>query len=269
MTPPPSAPTALVTGASSGIGRGFATRFAQHRHDVVLVARRADRLHELAAELRETYGVTVTVVPADLADPGAAETIGERLDGLGVEVGILVNCAGFGTAGPFADEDPDRIADEVAVDVAAPTLLARRFLPSLIRAGRRGALIMVSSTASHQPVPTLAVYAACKAYITSLTAAIWHETRGTGLRVLALCPGPTATEFFEASGSETFKVGRVGTVDEVVDAAFAALERRGGPVVTVGWGNRLQAFGAKFAPRRLTLAAGARSTTRAAATSGR
>jgi short-subunit dehydrogenase len=256
-------PTVLVTGASSGIGKGFATRYARQGHDVVLVARRADRLDALAAELENAHSVTATVVSADLTDPTAAETIGEHLDREGIEVGILVNCAGFGTAGPFIEEDPARLADEIAVDVVAPTLLTRRFLPSLVAAGTRGALIMVSSTASHQPVPNIAVYAACKAYVTSLTAAIWKELSGTGVRVLALCPGPTDTEFFEAAGSDRFKVGRVGTIDEVLDAAFAALDRGGDPVVTVGRGNRLQAFAAKLAPRRLTLAVGATSTTRA------
>lgn len=262
---PHSRPTALITGASSGIGEGFARRYAAAGHDVVLVARREDRLTELAADLTGKHGARATVVAADLAAPDAAATLAKRLESDGITVGILVNCAGFGTAGPFVDEDPERVAAEIAVDVTAPTLLTLQFLPSLLAAGADGALIMVSSTASHQPVPGIAVYGACKAYITSLTSAIWQETRDSGLRVLALCPGPTATEFFAAAGSEQFKVGRVGSVDEVLDAAFAALARPRGPVVTVGLGNRIQALGAKLAPRRLTLAVGARQTEKAAA----
>lgn len=262
----PGVPTALVTGASSGIGRGFAGRLAERGHDLVLVARRVDRLETLAEQLRTTHGVTVTVIGADLADPHAPAKLLDAVTAQGISIGVLVNAAGFGTAGPFVDEDPDRVAAEIAVDVTAPTLLARHFLPSLVTAGSRGALIMVSSTASHQPVANLAVYAAAKAFITSLTAAIWQEHHASGMRVIALCPGPTDTEFFEASGSEQFKVGRVGTVDEVLDAAFDALDRNGDPVVTVGWGNRIQALGAKLAPRRMTLSVGARQTARAAHT---
>lgn len=257
------APTALVTGASSGIGKGFAERFARNGHDVVLVARRVERLRALAESLERRFGVSAAVVPADLADPAAPGALAAHLREVGLEIGILVNCAGFGTAGRFVDEDADRILEEMTVDVVAPALLTRHLLPSLLAAGPAGALITVSSTAGHQPVPNLAVYAACKAFVTSLTSAIWEESRGSGLRVLALCPGPTATEFFEASGSEQFKVGRLGTVEEAVDAAFAALDTTSGPVVTVGLGNRIQAFAARCAPRRLVLTVGARSTTRA------
>jgi short-subunit dehydrogenase len=256
-------PVAVVTGASSGLGRGFAIRFADRGHDLVLVARRAGRLEALADELRARAGIEATVLPVDLAEPGAAHAVAEALRAAGLRADVLVNCAGFGTAGPFLEEVPQRVAEEIAVNVTAPTLLARLLLSDLL-AAPKGVLLMVSSNASHQPVPNLAVYAASKAYLTSLTAAIWQETRGTGLRVLALCPGPTATEFFDAAGSHHFKVGRVADVDAVLDAAFRALDRRDGPVRTVGVANQVRALAARLAPRRLTLAVGQRATRRAA-----
>lgn len=252
----------VVTGASSGLGRGFAERFAARRHDLVLVARRAERLEDLAAKLRATHGIAVDVVPADLSDAAAPARVAQELADRGLRASGLVNCAGFGTAGLFAEEDPERIAQEIAVDVTAPTLLTRALLPDLLTAPH-GVLLMVSSTASHQPIPNLAVYAACKAFLTSLTAAIWQETRGSRLRVLAVCPGPTATEFFDAAGSTLFAVGRIAATDKVVDATLRALDRPGGPVVTLGWGNRIQSLGAKFAPRRMTLRVGQRATERA------
>jgi len=242
----------VITGASSGIGAGFARRFAARGHDVVLVARRADRLEALAAELRSLHRVEAAVVAADLTDPAAPARIAAELADRGIRATGLVNSAGFGTAAAFAEEDDALVADEIQVNVAALTLLTRILLPSLIEA--RGLLVNVSSTAAHQPLPGLAVYAATKAYVTALTEAIWQETRGTGLRVLALCPGPTETEFFEVAGSETFKVGPSVSVDVVLDEAFAALDRRDpGPVHTVGAGNRAQGLLGRVSPRRLRL----------------
>ncbi|GAA1706108.1 SDR family NAD(P)-dependent oxidoreductase [Microbacterium sediminicola] len=256
---PTRRPVAVITGASSGLGRGYATEFAARGADVVLIARRAERLEELAATLRSLHGVAVDVLPADLADPAAPQVIADRLGELGVRATALVNCAGFGTAGLFENEDPARIAQEIAVDVTAPTLLARLLMPDLL-AAERGILLMVSSTAGHQPTPNLAVYGASKAFVTSLTAAIWRENRGSRLRVLAVCPGPTATEFFEAADSRQFVVGRIGTIAEVVSASFTALDRHSGPVRTIGFGNIARSVGAKFAPRRLTLMVGDKAT---------
>ncbi len=261
-------PVAVVTGASAGLGRAYAARLAERGDDLVLVARRLDRLEDLAAQLRERHGVLVDVVAADLVRREAPAEIAAELAARGLRAATLVNCAGFGTAGRFVDEDPERIADEMAVDVVAPTLLARRLLPDLL-AVPGGALLMVSSTAGHQPIPNLAVYAASKAFVTSLTAAIWQETRGSGLRVLAVCPGPTATEFFDVAGSRQFQVGRLASVDEVVDFTFRAIDRRGGgPIATHGLGNRIQSSAARLAPRRLSLAVAQRATAAAGARDG-
>lgn len=256
-------PVAVVTGASSGLGRAYAERLAARGHDLVVVARRAERLEALADELRSATGVRVDVVLADLTQPDAPAGIVAELHRRGLTATVLVNAAGFGTAGRFADEDPARIAQEIAVDVTALTVLSRLLLPDLL-AAPDGILLMISSTAGHQPSPNLAVYAACKAYVTSLTAAIWQETRGSGLRVLALCPGPTATEFFAVAGARHFQVGSIATIEQVVDFTFRAVDRRGGgPVATHGLGNRIQSFAARLAPRRLVLAIADRATTAA------
>lgn len=248
----------VITGASSGIGAGFARRFAARGHDVVLIARRAERLEALAEEVRGLHRVEAAVLAADLADPAAPAAIARELSERGIRPAGLVNSAGFGTASAFVDEDSARVAAEVQVNVAALTLLTRELLPDLIAA--RGVLVNVSSNAGHQPLPGLAVYAATKAYVTSLTEAIWQETRGSGLRVLALCPGPTETEFFAAAGSETFKVGATKTVDDVLDEAFDALDSsRPSPVRTVGAVNRAQGWVARVSPRRLRLQVAARA----------
>lgn len=248
----------VITGASSGIGAGFARRFAARGRDVVLVARRADRLDALAEELRGLHRIEATVLTADLADPAAPAAIAAALAERGIHPAGLVNSAGFGTASAFVDEDGARVAAEIQVNVAALTLLTRALLPQLIAA--RGVLVNVSSNAGHQPLPGLAVYAATKAYVTSLTEAVWQETRGTGLTVLALCPGPTETEFFAAAGSETFKVGATKTVDDVLDEAFAVLDAPNpSPVRTVGAANRVQGWVARVSPRRLRLWVAARA----------
>lgn len=249
----------VVTGASSGIGEGFARRLAAQGHDLVLVARRRERLETLAAELGSAHGIQARAVAVDLADPGGPARLVAEIEEAGLEVHGLVNAAGFGTAGPFADEDPARLAAEIQLDVTALTVLTRLLLPALV--AHRGLLVQVSSTASFQPLPGIAVYAAAKAYVTSLTEAIWSETRGTGLRVLALCPGPTRTEFFQVAGSDAFAVGRVATVDQVLDVAFRELSRpNSGPVRTVGRRNALQGWVARVAPRRARLAVAARLT---------
>lgn len=245
-------PIALVTGASSGFGVSFARRFAAEGYDVVLVARREERLRELADELTG-LGAAAHVVPADLATPEGAAGVPVRVRELGLSLDALVNNAGFGTHGRFAEEDPARIADEIAVNVTALTLLTRAFLPELIAAG--GVLINVSSTSAFQPGPNIAVYAATKAYVRSFTEALWQEAKGTGLRVLNIAPGPSQTEFFQAAGSEAFKVGQVITPQDVIALAFAELGRGAKrPTRIVGVGNAAQALAARFAPTKLTLA---------------
>lgn len=193
--------TALVTGASSGIGEALARRLARAGVDLVIVARRTERLEALASELS---GVQVEVLGADLTDAGGLERVAGRVADERRRIDLLVNNAGFGSGGPFVDIDPDRLDAEIALNVAALTRLSHAAL-SVMVPRRRGWLLNVSSVASFQPAPELAVYAATKAYVTSFTESLHAELRGSGVRVSALCPGLTRTEFQQVSGTTRFE----------------------------------------------------------------
>src|SRR5690606_1012198 len=231
--------TVLLTGASSGIGRVFATGLAARGADLVLVARRADRLEALAAELRARHAVGVTVVPFDLSVPTVGADLRDAVAAHGVTVTSLVNNAGFGTWGPFRDEDPERLAREIAVDVAAPVQIAHAFLPDLLAAGD-GFLVNVASMAAYAPTPRMAVYGGAKAFVLNFTEALWAELRHTGLTVFALSPGATATEFNDVVGTEDATAGaRKRLPEDVVATAFAHLAARNpGPSAIDGGHNR-------------------------------
>jgi short-subunit dehydrogenase len=186
--------TALITGASAGLGAHFARLFAQDRHDLVLVARRQDKLDQLAAELSAAHGVRTTVIAADLTDPKAPQHLQEGLTRAGIEVEFLVNNAGFGASGAFADLDLTRQLNMIELNVTALTHLTGLFLPAMI-ARRSGRVLNVSSSAGFLPGPYMATYYASKAYVLSFTEALAQELHGTGVTATALCPGPTATEF--------------------------------------------------------------------------
>jgi len=251
---------AVITGASSGLGAEFARRFAARGADVVLVARRTDRLDAIAAEIEAAHHVRATAVALDLGAPGAARRLVDALDERDLTPDALINNAGFGTAGPVALEDPERARAELELNVVALTELSVTFLPRLIASGH-GLLVNVASNAAYQPLPGLAIYAASKAYVKSLTEAIWKENRGNGMRVLALAPGPTDTEFFDVAGSEDFKVGAMDTVGRVMDVAFKAIDNpRGGPAAIVGRGRAFQAHLNRVVPTRVSLAVTARLT---------
>jgi uncharacterized protein len=242
--------TVLVTGASSGIGAEFARQLAARGSSLVLVARRKDRLEELAGELR-ARGVTAHVVAADLAQPGIGQRLAEEVAGFGVT--SLVNNAGFANFGPFHEEDPERLRQEVAVDVNAVVEISRAFIEPL-RANGHGFLVNVASMAAYQATPWSSVYGATKAFVVSFTEGLWVESRGTGLRVMALSPGATRTEFFEVVGSDEMAGGgRMQTAGEVVATAMRALDRRVTPVgVISGRMNRVMAFaGRHFSSRAL------------------
>ncbi|MEV4776619.1 SDR family NAD(P)-dependent oxidoreductase [Microbacterium sp. LWH12-1.2] len=241
--------TALITGASSGLGVEFARRFAARGSDLVLVARRVDRLEKLAAELRAATRAKVEVVPADLGVTGAASALHEGLDRRGIRVTSLVNNAGFGTHGAFDEADPERMLSEIQLNVATLVELSRAFMPQLLEG--HGALVTVASTAAYQPTPGMAVYGATKAFVLSFTEALWAEARGTGLRVLAVSPGSTKTEFFDVVGTDDASVGRQQTASQVIDAAFHELDRaNGGPSVISGRVNHLTALGTRLLSRR-------------------
>lgn len=218
-----SSQTTLITGASSGIGAALARRLAERGTGLVLVARRAERLDALAAELRETHGVHVETVPADLGRPGAGRELAAELDRRGVRVTSLVNNAGFGLDGAFADQDPDELEALLALNVTALVDITRAFVDRLSRA-EGGYLVNVTSAAAYQPIPGMAVYAASKAFVLNFTEALWWETRGTGLRTMAFAPGLTRTEFFDEIGTDGYGSG-FQTPDEVAQALVRALDR--------------------------------------------
>ncbi|MBJ2121601.1 SDR family oxidoreductase [Arthrobacter sp. MSA 4-2] len=241
--------TALITGASSGLGEEFARQLAHRGADLILVARRADRLEALSEELRGATGRTVTVIPADLARAGAGPALAAVVAAKGLSVDSLVNNAGFATRARFEDEDAERIQEEIALNVAALVGLTRAFYPAMLASGK-GVLINLASTGAYQPVPLMAVYGATKAFVLSFTEALWVEARRSHLGVLALSPGATRTEFFDVAGEDA-QVGSMQAPSEVVTFALRTLDRRwSAPSVVSGKANRLTASAPRFLPRR-------------------
>jgi short-subunit dehydrogenase len=247
--------TALITGASGGIGEELADLCAAHGNDLVLVARSEDRLRKLADDLAGKHGIRVVVLPVDLADPAAPQRLCEELTAQGIEVDVLINNAGFGLQGPLAEMDVEAIIGMLQVNVAALTLLTRLLLPPMIRKGR-GRVLNVASTAAYVPGyvpgPFMAEYYASKAYVLSLTEALANELQGTGVTATALCPGPTSTGFAERAGvahANLFQ-SRVMAVEQVAREGFERM-LRGHAVVIPGARNRWLARLSGVAPRSL------------------
>jgi short-subunit dehydrogenase len=244
-------PLALVTGASGGIGYELARVLARHGHDLVLVARSADKLAALAERLELDHGITVRAIAKDLARPEAAAEIHEALATEGLAVDILVNNAGLGLLGKFAEIGIEGDVEMLRLNVEAPTLLERLLLPSMLDRGS-GRILNLASTAGFQPGPLMAVYYATKAYVLSFSEALANEVAGTGVTVTALCPGPTETGFSSRAGSEQSRLFKGPTMDPrtVAEIGYAAL-MAGKPVVIPGIRNRILAFSVRLAPRRV------------------
>jgi uncharacterized protein len=245
--------TALVTGASGGIGLEFCRRFAMDGVDVVMVARSGAVMEELAQELEERHGIITYVLPKDLSRRGAAAEVADNLAQRGVRVDALVNNAGFGLAGPFVEQDEREITDLVQVNMAALTELTRLFAPGMVSRGW-GRILNLSSTAAFQPGPLMAVYYASKAYVLSFSVALSEELRGTGVTVTALCPGPVATGFAERAltdNSRLFARRHIPDPRTVADIGYDAMNR-GKPIRLEGAVNRVIAFGTRLAPRTVT-----------------
>lgn len=241
--------TTIVTGASSGLGAEFARQLARRGSNLVLVARRADRLQSLAGELTRAHGVTVTTIARDLAQPDAGRTLRAELESRGIYATGLVNNAGFGTHNAFTDEDPERLQSMIALNVGALVDLSRAYIDPLTSDGT-GILINVASLLGFQPTPYLSVYGATKAFVLSFTESLWEETRGTGLRVLAVCPGAMQTEFFDAAGSQSADYGsKRATPEDVVTMTLDTLDRRSAPPSVITNGRPL-ALASRFLPRR-------------------
>jgi uncharacterized protein len=245
--------TVLITGASAGIGLELARKFAAGKSDLVLVARRRERLEELAAELRKRDAVEARVVAADLGRADAPEEIAEGLAREGVSVDVLVNNAGFGALGAVAELDLKRQMGIVQVNVAALTHLTRLLLPGMIER-RRGGILNVASTAGFQAGPFMAVYYASKAYVISFSEALASELAGSGVTVTCLCPGPTTTEFAEIArmgDAPMFKLLPM-TAEQVARIGYRAF-RRGKRLVVPGWLNYLGSMGVRFVPRSVAV----------------
>ena len=254
--------TALVTGASSGIGRQFALDLASRGCDLVLVARRADRLDTLAAAIRRDHGVTVTTIPLDLARPAPGRSLREALDRAAITVTLLVNNAGVGATGPFLDLEPAVAHQMLAVNATALTDITRELLPGILAAGH-GAVVNVASFVGYQPSPGMAVYAATKAYVLHFTEALAHELRGQPVKVLALSPASTRTEFYAVSGTSESNA-RFETPQQVVATALRALDATRTPArVVSGRSNRLALAVLHRLPRRMMLSAMAAANQRA------
>ena len=244
--------TALITGSSGGIGEDFAVEFAKRKVNLVLVARRGDKLAQLRTRLLElSPGLTIDVIAVDLSVPGSAAELAAGVKALGRTIHILVNNAGVGLHGDFVKQGLAENSAQIQLNCVTLVELTALFMPAMT-AARRGLVINVASTAAFQPTPGMAVYGATKAFVLSFTEALWQETKSTGVRVFALCPGATETEFFARTGEEFLTSGRQ-TSQQVVDTAMAAIDKST-PTVVSGLKNALLANGYRFAPRKVLLA---------------
>jgi uncharacterized protein len=241
--------TALVTGASSGIGAAFARRLAARGTDLVLVARRTDRLEALAAELEKAHGASARVLTMDLGAHGGAEKLIDAVEALGAPVDLLVNNAGFGAYGRLVEIPIERVAQMIELNVTALTLLTHHFAKQMVARGG-GRILQVSSIGAFQPSPLYAAYSATKSYVLSMSEAIHHELRGTGVSVTTICPGLTETEFHDVA--HHVKPGWMRavsmTADDVAEIGLRAADA-GRAVVTPGLANKLTGLLVKLLPR--------------------
>ncbi|HXS00024.1 MAG TPA: SDR family oxidoreductase [Pyrinomonadaceae bacterium] len=239
--------TTLITGASSGIGAAFARKLAALGRNVLLVARSEDKLIALCNELGRLTSIRAQYVALDLEQPDAAAQLFEETQKRELEIDMLINNAGFGSMGDFAKLDLNRELEMLQLNIRALVDLTHRFLLPM-RERKRGTIINVASTAAFQAVPYMATYAATKAFVLSFSEALWDENRAHGVHVMALCPGVTETNFFEAA-----KIGRppmrtIQTAEEVVEAALRGLSRQKSVVIS-GWTNWLTVEAERFVPR--------------------
>jgi hypothetical protein len=245
--------TALVTGASGGIGLELARVFAAGGFNLILVARSADRLAKIAEELAARHSITARAVPADLIDPQAPQALFDRLAQEQAQVDVLVNNAGFASYGPFVEAETGGQLDMIQLNVTALTHLTRLFLPGMV-ARRRGRVLNVASTAAFQPGPLMAVYYATKAFVLSFSEALANELEGSGVTVTALCPGPTESGFQQRASLQESRLFQGGLMDAATVAKVAyAATLRGQTVVIPGTRSWLFAQAPRFLPRGLVV----------------
>ena len=250
--------TALITGASSGIGAVFAEKLAASHHDLVLVARSEAKLQALGDRLSQQHNIQATVIVQDLTAADGPQRVWDQLVSQGIEVDVLINNAGYGTYGEFAAGALENHLNMIQLNVVALVDLAHRCLQGM-KARRLGSIVNIGSTASFQSLPYLGIYAATKAFVLSFSEALWQECKPYGVKVLAVCPGPTETEFFKvaefpASLGET--VGQnYASPEAVVDEALRALDKGQSNVVTGGVMNQVLVNAGRFLPREALVGA--------------
>ena len=241
--------TALITGASSGIGEDFARQLASQKKDLVLVARSQDKLEKLAQELEQKEQVKAIVITQDLTQPNAGQILYDAIKAQGLTIDVLINNAGFGDYGMFSDRPLAKQINMIQLNIAVLTELTGLFLPEM-KARKKGAIVNVSSIAGFQPLPYMSVYAATKAFVLSFSEALWAENKDFGIHILALCPGPTESEFvnraeFPDSLAEQ-NMNNLASSQEVVEEALQALEKNQCTVVTGGLGNQVIVNASRF-----------------------
>lgn len=248
-------PTALITGASTGIGYALSRCFAADHHDLILVARQEQKLHAVAEELRGTFGVAAHVIVADLAQPDAPRKLADAVQANALAVDFLVNNAGFGLGGPFSETALAAELEMIQVNIASLVYLTKLFLPAMIER-KSGRIMNVASTAAFQPGPFMAVYYATKAFVLSFSEAISNELSGTGVTVTALCPGPTASDFQARANIQETRLIKSKMMGLMSAEAVAQIGYRGllsgKRVVVPGLMNKLGVQGTRLTPRRLS-----------------
>jgi uncharacterized protein len=243
--------TTLITGSSSGIGAAFARKLAMRGRNVLLVARTEDKLITLCNELGRISGVRAQYLAIDLTEPDSRLKLFEETKRRGLEIDMLVNNAGFGSMGDFARLDLSNELKMIDLNINAVVELTHHFLIPM-RERKQGTIVNVASTAGFQPVPYMATYAATKAFVLSFSEALWEENRKHGIHVMALCPGVTETNFFEASRMDRPPMRTIQTPEEVVEVALRGLARRKSSVVS-GWTNFLMVETERLVPRSMVI----------------
>jgi short-subunit dehydrogenase len=245
--------TALITGASFGIGAAFAQALATRKTDLVLVARSEDKLNQLAQELQQKHDIRVEIIVQDLTASGAATTVFEAVSQKGISIDLLINNAGFGTYGAFSESSLPKQLEMIQLNISSLVDLTYQFLPQMQQRGS-GTIINLGSIASFYPLPYMSVYAATKAFVLSFSEALQAENQAKGVRVLAVCPGPTKTNFFDTARFEEFASGSAGnqtaaTPESVVRDTLKALEGQASTVVAGGLPNKILVNLPRFFPR--------------------
>ena len=242
---------ALITGASSGIGKELAREFAQNRHDLVLVARNMDRLKDIQKQFESTFGVKIKVIAKDLGSEKAPLEIFEQLKSEGIKIDYLVNNAGFGTHGKFGEISWEREQDMIHLNIRTVTYFCKLFIPEMVKNGG-GKIMNVASTAAFQPLPYMSVYGATKAYVLSLSEGLANEYKKDKITVTALCPGATTSSFQEnaAMGENLLFKGIVSTANSVAKYGYGAMQK-GKAVAIPGMMNKIMAGSIRFTPRSI------------------